>query len=258
MSQLSNITLPDGTNYTLKGSIYTVIGTQTEATGSWTGDLTSLDALYDGLTIAYYLPWAGSGNATLNLTLKNGTTGAKNIYFQTSTRLTTHYPKGSIVWLTYFSAGSIKIDNTATTDDRWIAHANYYKNDNTFPSFYCSTGAATAAKAGTLTTEGWNSGTVKDQTKPIYCMIDLYYNNTAASALTFTVSNWPAKPIYINGVASSTTNYTLPKGTYFVYYDGTNFNFRTDGLLPTGGINIGNKVSLVYNSTTDALDFIFN
>ena len=97
MAQISNITLPDGSAYNLKGSVYAVIGTQTAATGSWTGNLSTLDALYDGLTIAYYLPYAGSGNATLNLTLKNGTTGAKNVYYQTNSRLTTHYPAGSII-----------------------------------------------------------------------------------------------------------------------------------------------------------------
>lgn len=34
MSQLSNITLPDGSTYNLKGSVYCVIGTQTATTGS--------------------------------------------------------------------------------------------------------------------------------------------------------------------------------------------------------------------------------
>ena len=43
-----------------------------------------------------------------------------------------------------------------------------------------------------------------------------------------------AKPIYINGTASSTSNYTLPAGSYFVYYNGTNYYFRTDGLLTAG------------------------
>lgn len=34
MAQISSITLPNGNTYNLKGSIYTVIGTQTAATGS--------------------------------------------------------------------------------------------------------------------------------------------------------------------------------------------------------------------------------
>ena len=53
MAQLSSITLPNNTKYDLKGSIHTVIGTQTAATGAWTGELKTIDALYDGLTIAY-------------------------------------------------------------------------------------------------------------------------------------------------------------------------------------------------------------
>lgn len=128
MAEISQIKLPNNTVLGLKDAkktgIYTVIGTQTAATGAWTGVL-DLPALYAGLTIMYYLPWAGSGNATLNLTLSDGTTtGAKNCYYSAS-RLTTHYGKGCNIVMTYWPAGSIKIDGTATTDDRWIANANY-------------------------------------------------------------------------------------------------------------------------------------
>ena len=53
-------------------------GTQTAATGAWTG-VTEDEELYDGKEILYFLPFNGSGNATLNLTLAGGgTTGAKN------------------------------------------------------------------------------------------------------------------------------------------------------------------------------------
>jgi hypothetical protein len=45
------------------------------------------------------------------------------------------------------------------------------------------------------------------------------------------INNKGAKPIFINGVTSSSSNYTLPAGTYFVYYNGTNYYFRTDGKL---------------------------
>ena len=131
MADLSQITLPNGSSYDLKDAkktgIYPVIGTQTAATGSWTGAI-NVPALYAGLTIMYYLPWAPSGNATLNLTLSDGTTtGAKNCYYNTG-RLTTHYGKGSNIVMTYWPAGSIKVDGTATTDDRWIANANYDSN----------------------------------------------------------------------------------------------------------------------------------
>ena len=128
---INKVKLPDNKTYNIEGSVHYVCGTQTAATGAWTGNL-NLPALYDGLTIMYYLPWAGSGNATLNLTLSDGsTTGAKNCYYNTS-RLTTHYGKGCNIIMTYHPAGSITVDGTATTDDRWIANANYADGNNTY------------------------------------------------------------------------------------------------------------------------------
>lgn len=89
-----------------------IIGTQTAATGSWTGVSSTLSELKDGTQIRYWLPYAGSGNATLNLTLKDGSqTGAINIYRQggsanssgvvSAYRVTTHFPAGSSISMTY-------------------------------------------------------------------------------------------------------------------------------------------------------------
>lgn len=132
MADISKITLPDNSQYDIKDAkksgVYFVIGTQTAKTGAWTGNI-DVDELYDGLTIAYYLPRDPSGNATLNLTLKDGTkTGAINCYRGQSSRLTTHYPVGSVIPMTYCSAGSITINGTATTDNRWIAIPFYDTN----------------------------------------------------------------------------------------------------------------------------------
>ena len=126
MGSISQLKLPDNTIYNIKGSIHTVIGTQDAATGSWTGNLTSIDALYDGLTIAYYLPYAGSGNASLNLTLKNNiTTGAIDCYLHNDVRITEHFKEGSVIYLTYFSAGAVLINGTVTSTARWIAQMSY-------------------------------------------------------------------------------------------------------------------------------------
>lgn len=118
-------------NGNARNGIYYVKGTQTAATGAWTGNI-PVPALYDGLTICYYLPYAGSGNATLNLTLSTGaTTGAKNCYYNTG-RLTTHYSKGQNVFMTYHPAGSISVDGVATSDDRWVVAAEYADGNNTY------------------------------------------------------------------------------------------------------------------------------
>lgn len=88
-----------------------VYGTQTGVTGAWTG-VTADDELYDGKQILYYLPFAGSGNATLNLTLADGTkTGAKNVYFQATTRMTTHYGAYQQFILVYHRALNINGTN---------------------------------------------------------------------------------------------------------------------------------------------------
>lgn len=128
--RLGSITTNPPKRWIIPGTtIETIIGTQTAQTGTWTGASQTIDALYDGLTIHYFLPYPGSGNATLNLTLKNGTTtGAINCYYNES-RLSTHFGRGSVITLTYFSAGSISVGGTATTDARWIANANYDSND---------------------------------------------------------------------------------------------------------------------------------
>lgn len=111
-----------------------VVGTQTATTGSWTGNAPTISALFDGLTIRYWLPYAGSGNATLNLTLANGsTTGAKNCYYSGTSRLTTHYAAGNVITLTYRSG--VSIAGSSTTYTGWWADANY-DSDNTKLNVY--------------------------------------------------------------------------------------------------------------------------
>lgn len=109
------------------GNIPFVVGTQTAATGTWTGTTSFISSLSDGQTIRYWLPYAGSGNATLNLTLSDGsTTGEKNVYWRGTTRLTTHFPAGSLILLTYRSAGDVN----GTTYEGWWAHADYDSGNN--------------------------------------------------------------------------------------------------------------------------------
>ena len=131
MGFIKKIELPDNNIYDIKNTIIPVIGTQTTNTGNWTGNI-DVPALYDGLTISYFLSRTPSGNASLNLTLNDGTTtGAINCYYN-SDRLTTHFAKGSNIIMTYYSAGSISIDGVATTDNRWVAQADYNTDSTGF------------------------------------------------------------------------------------------------------------------------------
>ena len=198
-----------------------VVGTQTATTGSWTGVCNDITALYDGLTIAYWLPYAGNGNATLNLTINGTATGAKNCYYGGTTRLTTHYGAGNIIYLTYQSAANVN----GTNYEGWWATAQYYSD---YTICYTWTAAATAAKSFSASYFYTNS------TK-CWFPICLIYGNTYAGAITFNINGTGAKPVYINGSASSASNYSLEKGYYLVYWDGTNFYVRTDGKI-TGNI----------------------
>lgn len=113
--------------------------------------------------------------------------------------------------------------------------------NNIFPSAYCTTAAATAAKAASCTL--WTA------TANSYLHILMTKANSNQGALTLNVNSTGAAPIYINGSVSSSTNYTLPAGSYIVFYDGTNYYFRTDGKLTANITGTADGVSL--GSLTD-------
>lgn len=119
--------------------------TNTEASSALTG-VSQDSELYDGKTIFLYLSYAASTDATLNLTLANGTTtGEKPIYYTGTTRMTTHYGAGSVVSLTYVAS-----------EDSW-RRADY--NTNTT----YSAGTAAILTAGTNTTNRvWSAKILHD------------------------------------------------------------------------------------------------
>ena len=97
-----------------------IVGTQTASTNAWTGRA-SFASLQDGQVIMYWLPYAGTSTAaTLNLTLSGGgTTGAKEVYINATTRCTTHIAAGNMVQMVY----------RVTYTGWWISRA---LNDNTY------------------------------------------------------------------------------------------------------------------------------
>lgn len=101
----------------LAQSVEYIVGTQTAVTGNWTG--VSMDgALYAGKTIAYKLPYAGSGDASLTLTLADGSTTAAVPVYMNNTRVTTHYPQHTVIKMTYDGA-SWRTDNYYTNSDSY-------------------------------------------------------------------------------------------------------------------------------------------
>lgn len=117
------------------------------------------------------------------------------------------------------NSGQVLKKSSATDYD--YAWANQTQD---YPSAYCKTAAGTAGKTAACTL--WTA------TANTYLHIVIVYANTSASALTLNVNSTSAAPLYINGVVSSSTNYTLPAGSYIAFYNGTNWYINTDGTIP--------------------------
>ena len=190
-----------------------------------------------GLSVNVKFAHANSATAP---TLKVNTLDAKPIYqYGTTaagaTAATTGWQDGAVVQLTYDGTGWVRDQGYNTNTTYNISHVQ------------CTTSASTAAKTASCSYYALRTGNT--------FIIVFRYSNTKAAALTLAINSTTAKPIYINGTASSATNYTLPAGTYLCYYDGTAYQLRTDGQspVPGGSIPTGGTTgqALVKNSNDD-------
>lgn len=79
-------------------SIPYIVGPDTDTTaGTWTGTYSGITEYNDGLTIIYVPKVAGASTTTLNI----NNIGSKVCYYSGSSKLTTHYPAGTPILLTY-------------------------------------------------------------------------------------------------------------------------------------------------------------
>lgn len=256
MADLSKITLPNGDTYDLKDQTARAmtgfyVGTCATAAGTKDKVVTLTDAtgfsLKAGVVVAVKFTYSNtySSSTTNPVTLNVNSTGAKNIWY-----LQTHSGAGNTGALStpYGYANRYVFYVYDGTYWVWINHGS--DNDTNYHMPTCSTVAGTAAKVVYCT--------YYELKENSYIPVLFQYTNTAASALTLNINSKGAKPLWINGAASSSSNHDLPRGTYIVYYDGTNYYFRTDGQIPTGGVSVNEKAHIVYNATTNALDFVFS
>lgn len=186
-------------------SIEYIRGTWTAATNVWTGVSTD-SALYEGKQIILYMPFAGNSNgATLNLTLSGGgTTGAVNVYFESTTRFTTHKGQYSQLHLIYHVNHSIN----GTNYTGWWYIANRDINDGNLYAKEYTLKAQTAITAGHIiggTDSGYNhidAGTAFD------IRYQVLYANGAINAGSTNSNNF-AFHYAINIKNSSNNNITL-------------------------------------------------
>ena len=188
----------------------------------------------DGDVITIKIPVAGHDYGVY-VSTDNGTTYKPVAMDYGTGRLTTHYPNGAKIQLIYDSSGTVNdIYAVAGADSRsnvsggcWRIFNQYNTNTDIRPMAYCETAAGTAAKVASCTNYSLLTNS--------FLMVNMRYTNTSAGAITLNVNSKGAKPIYINGTASSSSNYSLTAGTYLVFYNGTNYYFRTDGRITAQG-----------------------
>lgn len=149
-----NINYNDNLYYPRDTVNYLIKGTQASSTNVWTGNLPDGISTYsEGLTIDYYLPYAGNtSEATLNL----GDIGAKPVYLGSkNVQVTNEFPQHSVLRLTYIVASTLNSGNGC-----WKVSAYAYNEDvGTVTSVSGITGLT-----GTVTTSGSIKANLKSET----------------------------------------------------------------------------------------------
>ena len=232
----------EGTAAQALSSTECIVGTQTASTNAWTGRA-SFASLVDGQTILYWLPFAGTSTAaTLNLTLSGGgTTGAKAVYINATTRCTTHIAAGNMVQMVYRVGVTI---GTATYTGWWISRA---LNDNTYDRirFNNAVKAKTAISASRLIVGDSGgffhlaAGSIFDVDKPI-----LWAVSAIAAAATGTNNYLSYPSVTLRNNTSSTWTATQYETLYL------------SGTLVGNIFTVGSGDWLTTNPTDESLTYI--
>lgn len=205
-----------GLSEDIDNKIPLIKGTHTTATQTWTGNA-PFSTLKDGQTILYGLPnRANSGNATLTLTLANGTTtSALPIYYQATSRVTTQYATGSMITLTYRE--NVTINGTVYTGWWTTTDTNTYDRIRYAQVIKAKSAIATAniIVGGSSGYFHLKTGSAFDVSYPIlYASANISSGATGNNnylVLPFTVTTTQSiklttyKPVYIKGKLSGST-----------------------------------------------------
>ena len=154
------------------------------------------------------------GNTATNPTLNVNSTGAKSIYYRGAAIPSTHIVANGTYTFRYNGTQYDLVGDINTQ-----SNTDNSKKD----AVQCSTASGTAAKVGTAAAYNLSNNR--------YFFVLMENANSYAGAISLNINSTGAKTIYINGSASSSSNYTLPAGLYLVYYDGTYYRFRTGTFL---------------------------
>ena len=247
---LTHLTIGD--QNTTINSVHYIAGTGSTA-GTWLGTDKSINEYYDGLTIAYKIPVAGgSSTTTLNITGSAGTAlGAKTVYRNASTKITTQYAVGSVILLVYTTNSSgtgswqcVDYDSNTT-----YTNAKLGQGYGT-----CTTAASTTAKAVTLSSYVLTTGGI----------VSVKFSNAVPANATLNVNSKGAKDIYYRG-AKIIANVIKAGDIATFMYDGTQYHLLAvdrglGSIAAEAGSNIDSvgTPSVEASTSGDTTTFTFN
>jgi len=237
--------------------IYYVDGTHDTYTRDWTGNLPEVSALYNGLVIAYRLPYySDNGTARLTLTLANNVTTEAIPVYRNGRFISNDYPSNSVLIMVYYN-GAWRISD-ADTDTN--SHSVWYVTKSELISSTigysvqadCDGGYDAIPVAGSV---GYNfirfqqtttfENTNADKNLTVYLSLP----GRGDSIMTVMV------PLVIDGheTIPPNTTFTVYAGTYLMRTEGqTKWYITTDGTIP----GLITPISLTVDPTTETLQFI--
>ena len=196
-----------------------IIDNRTAAGAALTG-VSKAPVLFDGMQISYWLNHAAGSNATLNLTLADGTkTGAIPVYYSATTRLGTHYAAGNVLHMTYRENAIIA--GTASGAG-WWCDANYYSDSN-YDIFGAAMDVDTAVYNYSLFAITGHNGTIAKQTNTNEAGTYWKVNSFTQSAGIGTSKRATTKGFYPYKVCynPNNTSYTIAGGNTSTVSSGT-------------------------------------
>ena len=183
--------------------VYYIEGTGSTA-GTWLGSHDDIDAYYNGLTVAYKIPVAGSsGGTTLNI---NGL-GAVTVVRNVSTDISTAYAVNSVVLLVYTT-------DSGTAYWKVADYNTTYSNVSLGQGYgTCSTAEATKAKVVSLSSYALTKGGI----------VAVKFTNAVPASATMNINSKGAKNIYHRGAAIAAGIINAGDTATFIY-DGTRYH----------------------------------
>ena len=196
--------------------------TTAAGTAAKTVDLAGF-TLVKGAKLIVYLQNANTAQSALTLNVNstgaktirwNGTVTSSSTYAMTATYYNCYYDGTYWNMDSSYEARSARVSGTADL----ATQADYTRQ-----GALCNTAAGTQAKVANMRGYVLAVGSFP---------ITFPYANTYDGKITLNVNSKGAKDVYINGLISSSSNKTLPAGTYMCFYDGTNYYIDTTYAIP--------------------------